>query len=54
MARGSSKNFDSTLAAELGSVPLPVVAARIERFIVEDGESRFQDMEYAGGCSRRR
>ena len=38
MARGSSKNFDSTLAAEFGSVPLPVVVARIDRFIVENGK----------------
>jgi hypothetical protein len=39
MARGSSKNFDSPLAAELGSVPLPVVVAPIDRFSAEDGNS---------------
>jgi hypothetical protein len=30
---------------ELGSVPLPVVTARIERFIVEDGKGPYPDME---------
>ena len=45
MASGSSKNFASTLAAELGSVPLPVVNARIDRFIAEDGKGPYPDME---------
>ncbi len=30
---------------ELGSVPLPVVTARIDRFITEDGKGPFPDME---------
>jgi hypothetical protein len=40
-----SKNFASTLAAELGSVPLPVVTVRIDRFIAEDGKGPYPDME---------
>ncbi|MGH8304910.1 MAG: DUF885 family protein, partial [Steroidobacteraceae bacterium] len=30
---------------ELGSVPLPVLQARIERFIAEDGKGPYPDME---------
>ena len=30
---------------ELGSVPLPVVTARIDRFIAEDGKGSYLDME---------
>jgi len=30
---------------ELGSVPLPVVTARIDRFIAEDGKGPYPDME---------
>ena len=30
---------------ELGSVPLPVVTARIDRFIADDGEGPYSDME---------
>src|SRR5207302_3768263 len=30
---------------ELGSVPLPVVTARIERLITEDGKGPYPDME---------
>jgi len=30
---------------ELGSVPLPVVSARIDRFIAEGGKGPYPDME---------
>jgi uncharacterized protein (DUF885 family) len=30
---------------ELGSVPLPVVTARIDRFIAEGGKGPYPDME---------
>jgi hypothetical protein len=30
---------------ELGSVPLPVVTARIDRFITEDGKGPYPDIE---------
>jgi hypothetical protein len=30
---------------ELGSVPLPVVTARIDRFIAEDRKGPYPDME---------
>jgi hypothetical protein len=30
---------------ELGSVPLPAVTARIDRFIAEDGKGPYPDME---------
>ena len=30
---------------ELGSVPLPVVTTRIDRFITEDGKGPYPDME---------
>jgi len=30
---------------ELGSVPLPVVTARIDRFIAEDGKGPYPDLE---------
>jgi hypothetical protein len=30
---------------ELGSVPLPVVTGRIDRFIAEDGKRPYPDME---------
>jgi hypothetical protein len=30
---------------ELGSVPLPVVTARIDRFTAEDGKRPYPDME---------
>jgi hypothetical protein len=30
---------------ELGSVPLPVVTARIDRFIAENGRGPYPDME---------
>jgi hypothetical protein len=30
---------------ELGSVPLPVVSARIDRFITETGKGPYPDME---------
>ena len=30
---------------ELGSVPLPVVTARVDRFIAEGGEGPYPDME---------
>jgi hypothetical protein len=30
---------------ELGSVPLPVVTARVDRFIAEDGKSPYPGME---------
>jgi uncharacterized protein (DUF885 family) len=30
---------------ELGSVPLPVVTARIDRFITENGKGPYPDME---------
>ena len=32
-------------ALELASVPLPVVTARIDRFITEDGKGPYPDME---------
>ena len=37
---------------ELGSVPLPVVTARIDRFIAEGGKGPYPDMEeaVAGGA----
>jgi uncharacterized protein (DUF885 family) len=31
---------------ELGSVPLPVVTARIDRFIAEGGKGPYPDMEW--------
>jgi hypothetical protein len=30
---------------ELGSVPLPVVTARVDRFLSEDGKRPYPDME---------
>jgi hypothetical protein len=30
---------------ELGSVPLPVVTARVDRFIAENGKGPYPDME---------
>jgi len=30
---------------DLGSVPLPVVTARVDRFINEDGKGPYPDME---------
>jgi hypothetical protein len=30
---------------ELGSVPLPVVTARIDHFIAEDGKGPYRDLE---------
>jgi hypothetical protein len=30
---------------ELGSVPVPIVTARIDRFIAEGGKGRYSDME---------
>jgi len=30
---------------ELGSVPLPVVTAQIDRFIAEEGKGPYRDME---------
>jgi hypothetical protein len=33
---------------ELGSVPLPVVTARIDRFIAEGDKGPYRDMERAG------
>ena len=35
--------YDAVL--ELGSVPLPVVRARIDRFIAENGKGPYPDME---------
>jgi len=35
--------YDAVL--ELGSVPLPVVTARIDRFIAEGGTGPYPDME---------
>jgi len=32
-------------ALELDSVPLPVITARIDRFIIEDGKAPHPDME---------
>jgi hypothetical protein len=39
---------------EPDSVPLPVVIARIDRFIAEGGKGPYPDMERAGSSSRRR
>jgi uncharacterized protein DUF885 len=39
---------------ELGSVPLPVVTARIDRFIAEDGKGPYPDMERVGSNLRQR
>jgi uncharacterized protein (DUF885 family) len=30
---------------ELGSVPLPVITARVDRFTAEGGKGRYPDME---------
>ena len=49
--RGQRASFKSNICAfhdavlELGSVPLPVVTARIDRFITEDGKGPYPDME---------
>jgi len=36
---------DAVRICELGSVPLPVVTARINRFIAEQGKGPYPDME---------
>jgi len=45
--RVSNSTFalSTTLCFELGSVPLPVVTARVDRFIAEDGKGPYPDME---------
>jgi len=41
--KGNAVVTDAVL--ELGSVPLPVVTTRIDRFIAEDGKGPYPDME---------
>jgi uncharacterized protein (DUF885 family) len=43
-AKFNIRAFHDTVL-ELGSVPLPVVTARIDRFIAEDGKGPYPDME---------
>jgi uncharacterized protein (DUF885 family) len=49
--RGQRASFKFNIRAfhdavlELGSVPLPVVTARIDRFITENGKGPYPDME---------
>ena len=40
-----SRSRAGAAVLELGSVPLPVVTARIDRFIAEDGKGPYPDME---------
>jgi uncharacterized protein (DUF885 family) len=42
--RFNIRAFHDTVLA-LGSVPLPVLAARIDRFIAEDGKGPYPDLE---------
>jgi hypothetical protein len=44
LVRNSRRAFHDALL-ELGSVPLPVVTARIDRFIAEDAKGPYPDME---------
>jgi hypothetical protein len=37
--------MESDAVLELGSVPLPVVTARVNRFIAEGGKGRYPDIE---------
>jgi uncharacterized protein (DUF885 family) len=43
-ARFNVRAFHDTVL-ELGSVPLPVLVTRIDRFIAEDGKGPYPDME---------
>jgi uncharacterized protein (DUF885 family) len=43
-SRFNLRAFHDTVL-ELGSVPLPVLAARVERFIAEGGAGPYPDME---------
>jgi len=38
-------SLPSDAVLELGSLPLPVVTARIDRFIAEDGKGPYPDVE---------
>jgi hypothetical protein len=38
-------SVESDAVLELGSIPLPVVTARIDRFITEQGKGPYPDME---------
>jgi hypothetical protein len=49
-----NRSTDHAAIAQLGSVPLPVITARIDRFISEDGKGPYPDMERAGSGSGRR
>jgi hypothetical protein len=40
-----SRSRAGAAVLELGSVPLPVVTARIDRFIAENGSGPYPDME---------
>jgi hypothetical protein len=46
--------IENDAVLKLGSVPLPVVTARIDRFITEDGKGPYPAMERAGSSSQRR
>jgi hypothetical protein len=37
--------YNSDAVLELGSVPLPVVTARVDRFIAEGGKGPYLDMQ---------
>jgi hypothetical protein len=37
--------METDAVLELGSVPLPVVTARVDRFIAEGGKGPYPDME---------
>ena len=44
-SNGQTFNHAAMRVPELGSVPLPVVTARIDRFITEDSKGPYPDME---------
>jgi hypothetical protein len=43
--KGSAVVYHSDAVLELGSVPLHVVTARVDRFIAEGGKGPFPDMQ---------
>jgi hypothetical protein len=45
MIRPENRFARECAVLELGSVPLPVVTARIGRFIAEDGKRSYPDLE---------
>jgi uncharacterized protein (DUF885 family) len=46
LSRGfASRALLDAVVLGLGSVPVPVVTARIDRFIAEGGKGRYPDME---------